>query len=293
MEEKPEKINTKSETAPEGNVNVHFPEDGRAPQPPNSKPELQTPHMEVHHHGHVQYKKKWKEYLFQFLMLFLAVFCGFLAEYQLEHKIEKNREAQYMQSFVLDLQNDIIQLDTGFSRKDQRQEAIDSVFIFFNNNPDAQTVPGSVIRQMRRTTFDLTYRRNSTTMDQLKNAGGLRLIRKRDVRDSIAAYDLLWQKADFWLERYNLLQEKGQDYLHNIWDAKSAMSEYLKQGGSPTSYYYSDSAVTSIRTNQLNQYLNFLYTQKISTARDKRAYEEIQESARRLVKHIKKEYRLK
>ena len=42
--------------------------------------------MEVHHHGHVHEKKKWKEYLFQFLMLFLAVFCGFLAEYQLEHK---------------------------------------------------------------------------------------------------------------------------------------------------------------------------------------------------------------
>ncbi len=27
--------------------------------------------MEVHHHGHVHEKKKWKEYLFQFLMLFL------------------------------------------------------------------------------------------------------------------------------------------------------------------------------------------------------------------------------
>jgi hypothetical protein len=37
--------------------------------------------MEVHHHGHVHEKKKWKEYLFQFFMLFLAVFCGFLAEY--------------------------------------------------------------------------------------------------------------------------------------------------------------------------------------------------------------------
>ena len=46
-----------------------------------NKPETET--MEVHHHGHINEKKKWKEYLFQFLMLFLAVFCGFLAEYQL------------------------------------------------------------------------------------------------------------------------------------------------------------------------------------------------------------------
>ncbi len=43
--------------------------------------ESQTETMEVHHHGHVHEKKKWKEYLFQFFMLFLAVFCGFLAEY--------------------------------------------------------------------------------------------------------------------------------------------------------------------------------------------------------------------
>jgi len=58
-------------------------------QPQTIHPKLQSEKMEVHHHGHVHEKKKWKEYLFQFLMLFLAVFCGFLAEYQLEHKIEK------------------------------------------------------------------------------------------------------------------------------------------------------------------------------------------------------------
>ncbi len=44
-------------------------------QTTNPKPQTET--MEVHHHGHVHEKKKWKEYLSQFLMLFLAVFCGF------------------------------------------------------------------------------------------------------------------------------------------------------------------------------------------------------------------------
>ena len=299
--EKSENINSKSEGFNAGKPDEHFPEDKGAPDQPlqrspygqTSNIEPQTKEMEVHHHGLVHYQKKWREYLFQFFMLFLAVFCGFLAEYQLEHRIEKDREVQYMRSFVLDLQNDIIELDKGFSSKDQRQKAIDSVFIFFNVNPDVQKVPGSVIRQMRRTTYDRTYRRNTTTMDQLKNAGGLRLIRKRQVRDSIASYDLLWQKADFWLERYMLMLEKGQDYLHNIIDAKSAMSEYLKQRGSPITYSYSDSATTDILTNQLNQYLNFLYSQRISTARDKGAYEELQESAMRLVDLIKKEYRLK
>ena len=39
-------------------------------------------------------------------MLFLAVFWGFLAEYQLEHKIEKDREKQFINSLVADLQDD-------------------------------------------------------------------------------------------------------------------------------------------------------------------------------------------
>jgi len=56
---------------------------------------LQPENMEVHHHGHVHERKKWKEYLFQFLMLILAVFCGFLAEYQLEQTIEKHKEKDF------------------------------------------------------------------------------------------------------------------------------------------------------------------------------------------------------
>jgi hypothetical protein len=81
----------------------------------------------------------------EFLMLFLAVFCGFLAEYQLEHKIEKDKEKQYMQSFIYDLQNDTATLNTGFSLKDQRIRAIDSVFLFLNrtrcNNNSRQGFP--------------------------------------------------------------------------------------------------------------------------------------------------------
>ena len=84
-------------------------------QPDAALPSLTTnqnePPMEIHHHGHVHEKKKWKEYLFQFLMLFLAVFCGFMAEYQLEHKIEKDREKQFMQTMAEDLRADTASLN--------------------------------------------------------------------------------------------------------------------------------------------------------------------------------------
>jgi hypothetical protein len=47
-------------------------------KPQTLSPQPSSSLMEVHHHGHIHEKKKWREYLFQFLMLFLAVFCGFL-----------------------------------------------------------------------------------------------------------------------------------------------------------------------------------------------------------------------
>jgi pilus assembly protein TadC len=57
--------------------------------------------MEVHHHSH--HPKKWKEYFTEFFMLFAAVTLGFLAENMREHQIEKERERQYMESFIVDL----------------------------------------------------------------------------------------------------------------------------------------------------------------------------------------------
>ena len=248
--------------------------------------------MEVHAHTHTP-RKKWTHYFWEFLMLFLAVFCGFLAEYQLEHKIEKDREKQYMKSFLSDLQNDTMNLNEGFPRKDGRLQAIDSLFIFFQDHPGEKIVPGTVIRQMRRTTWDRHYRRNTATSDQLKNAGGFRLIRKKSIADSIAAYDLQWQRAEFWREGYITLQEKAKDMLHEILPADQLLSLYQEERGFQRSFSEIESLQFKINTEFLNKFLNFLGDQKIYTRQDKAAYQAIEQSAERLIDLIKKEYRLK
>src|SRR3990170_6601270 len=92
-----------------------FPEDKQAPaikEPTTISDKPETENMEVHHHGHVHEKKKWKEYLFQFLMLFLAVFCGFLTEYQLEHYVEKERATGLIASLITDLRKDTATINT-------------------------------------------------------------------------------------------------------------------------------------------------------------------------------------
>ena len=249
--------------------------------------------MEVHHHAHTA-RKKWTHYFWEFLMLFLAVFCGFLAEYKLEHTIEHQREKQYMQSFIYDLANDTANLNAGFPLKDQRIKAIDSVFLFYEMNPAVIKIPGKVYRHMHRTLWDRHYRRNSTTIDQLKNAGGMRLIQKRIIADSIAAYDLQWQRAEFVRELYSTNLQKGKEFVEKITIANDLLQAFRSNStGNSLPLEITDSLTISINPASLNEYLNFLNSQKTTTIQDKRAYQAIEQSAERLIALIKKEYRLK
>jgi hypothetical protein len=198
-------INIKSEKPPpeENNNSLNEPETLITKQ--------ESENMEIHHHAEHsnshQEKKNWKSYFWEFLMLFLAVFCGFLAEYQLEHVIEHKRERQYMKSLLNDLALDVTKLNEGFPLKDERIKAIHSVFSYFESHRDPKFIPGYVFRNINRTGWDRSYQRNTITINQLKNAGGMRMIRKKVVADSIAAYDLLWERLEFYREAYTTHQQ--------------------------------------------------------------------------------------
>ena len=148
--------------------------------------------MEVHHHTQSA-RKKWVHYFWEFLMLFLAVFCGFLAENQREHFIEHKREKEYIRSLIRDVATDTVNINDlifnptlGFA---SIQKTCDSLIDGFAEYRIHFTVAGE--RQMRwllNTGFpDFIY--TDRTMQQLKNAGGLRLIRNLTAADSIISYD--------------------------------------------------------------------------------------------------------
>ena len=133
--------------------------------------------MEVHHHAHTE-RKKWKHYFWEFLMLFLAVFCGFLAEYTLEHKIEKDREKQFIRSLVDDIKADITQLNSVIQKRDEKIQRLDSLILLINL-PDFATYGSDIYFNAIHTArlVDIKFTANDGTLLQLKNSGGLRLIR--------------------------------------------------------------------------------------------------------------------
>ncbi len=145
--------------------------------------------MEVHAHTHTA-RKKWTHYFWEFLMLFLAVFCGFLAENQREHMVEHRREKQFIRSLVSDVAADTARLNEIITYRNLRQARLDSL-TFLLNSDSAERHTNDIyffgIFIPRIAIFQFTS--NEGTMHQLKNAGGLRLIRKLFVADSIINYD--------------------------------------------------------------------------------------------------------
>ena len=182
--------------------------------------QIQTNNMEVHKHPHhVTHKKRWKEYLLEFFMLFLAVFLGFVAENIREEVVEKHREKQFMQSLIKDLQLDTAYANRSLDAINKRELSIDSTLDYFLAHPHPSEVPLSTVRQMRRSTWDQVFLEHSGTIDQLKYSGGLRLIKSRNLVDSIESY--YQQIARYALSRqaYRTNQDLVFVFLEKIFDA--------------------------------------------------------------------------
>jgi hypothetical protein len=176
--------------------------------------------MEVHRHSHTD-RKKWTHYFWEFLMLFFAVFCGFLAEYQLEHKIEKNREKQFINSLVNDIKADTARLNTIIFNRTVRERRLDSLELLLNSpSPVNYAKDIYLFAVTAARTNTIRFIPNDGTMQQLKNSGGLRLIRKHNVADSIAKYDVTIR---FLLGQGELEERVINDYREtapNIFDAR-------------------------------------------------------------------------
>ncbi|MCB0472430.1 MAG: hypothetical protein KDC56_05150 [Flavobacteriaceae bacterium] len=142
--------------------------------------------MEVHHHPHTK-GKGFKYYLFEFFMLFLAVFCGFLAENIREHQVEKTSERQYIYSLVQDIKNDSRLLHTIDMTWEKSYNAADSLRKFLAG-PEIYTESYHAFNLWNWATGFDDFVPNDGTIQQLLNSGGLRLLRKKSVVDSIMAY---------------------------------------------------------------------------------------------------------
>jgi hypothetical protein len=118
-------------------------------------------------------------------MLFLAISAGFLVENLREHYVENNREKIFIKSFVEDLKQDTANVAANTRLRNSKISIMDSL-IKLLNSPDPNRDGKSAYYFGRRVTRSTLFQANDRTIKQLKNAGGLRLIRNQ------TASNVLW-----------------------------------------------------------------------------------------------------
>ena len=175
--------------------------------------------MEVHHHSHTP-RKKWTHYFWEFLMLFLAVFCGFLAEYQLEHTIEHQREVQYMQTLMEDLCNDTSEIDQTYELGLTQKEAMDSVVSFLNTQSISSSNVTKLYQLWVRSGRVVKVKFEDRTSSQLKNAGGMRMVRQKDVADSIVRYWQITEDCNDITDRLERMSDNRYNVAVRLFDNK-------------------------------------------------------------------------
>jgi len=259
-----------------------------------NKSEIENPtseiKMEVHHHPEVE-KKGLKEYILEGLMIFLAVFMGFIAESLREHIGDRDREKSYMESLITDLKLDTAVLSRAAELKETRMLSIDSVLKYFRYNKNANKVPASTYRQMRRSQWDMFFIHHSGTIDQLKNSGGLRLIREKSIVDSIEHYYQRVQRSESRNTMYFDNQQVSDALSEKLWDAYDNIKYYQD-------YVFAhkpipDSGWVAINAAYRNEYLNNLVRVKWITYSDRGQFTvQLKNNAAHLIALIKKTYEL-
>ena len=225
-------------------------------------------------------------------MLFLAVFCGFLAEYYLEHKIEHNREEQFINSLIKDIEADTAQLSNIKGFRLFRLGSIDSV-----NNYFAKNISGTIslrgIQLLEDIKGHASFYQNSGTLDQLKNAGGLRLIRKREVVDSIQAYDQQIKR----MALRDMYETEEMRYTARL--AYKLVDGIMLSNIYADTTYFNDHQLRTDRSKTITvnpqyagEYLNSLATFRFVVMNNMRLQDNIKKKGADLLALIRKEYHL-
>ena len=259
-------------------------------EPPvlTSQPQIET--MEVHKHPHhVMHKKKWNEYLLEFFMLFLAVFLGFLAENQREHLVERRQEKGFVSSLLNDLR-----LDTGWFNTVNRSASrrilhVDSAILFLSG-PEKNEIPVTVYQHLLHSIEQVAFIPYSGTITQLKNAGGLRLIKNRAAVDSIEDYDRLMERLEI---RRNVTDQltrnftealnktlKGNDLMNALYD-----SVFYKKR-------ISQKKTIGLNNQTLNELINDEISLRLRIVSDTTTFASVKNKASNLIEFLEKEYHL-
>ena len=224
-------------------------------------------------------------------MLFLAVTLSFFVENQREHYIEHKREKQFISTMVEDLKSDTAQLTETIAYKRNKEKMLDSLILYLSKE-DYQKYGNDIYYYVRNVTRPQYFSPNDRTIQQLKNSGALRLIRKLSISDSIMYYDQQLRYLFTLNEDERNIRDNFRELIGSVFDGKVFYSQidsvdfanYNRPDGNPSLIL--QDAVSINKVISAAQYLK-------TVIRGVRARQErIKYTAVQLLSFLQKEYDL-
>jgi hypothetical protein len=226
--------------------------------------------METHsHHLHKAPGHGWKHYLFEFLMLFFAVTLGFFVENLREHNLEHEREKEFMSSLLVDLEKDKLTLKDEISRG--------NIPVAYNDSLTSELQLRPLQGREKRiyhflllftTIIDFTY--HDRTISQLKNSGGFRLIRDKEVSDEILDYDTYMRQSvayaeDWWTSSIISTDFQINYRIYELYKVQKLQDSALSHINEPQKVAYpSDLKLLSYEENDIKHVLNSMCYARIT-----------------------------
>ena len=248
--------------------------------------------MEVHKHPHhVTHKKKWGEYLLEFFMLFLAVFLGFVAENVRETIVEKERSKQYIESFCNDLEKDTATFSKIIANDEKKNEAFQHIFNCYDTIKKNWKATACLVPLVRQSRTNQNVAFSNGTIQQLKNAGGYRLLNHAD-RDSIIAYD---NSIQSYLHFESTAFQESQNLLRISFSMINDFSSNKFLNKSQAGKDSTDVEMPLLITDDkflINKFFNDLFRYKVYNAGQATQLRVRKEMAKRLILYFKNKYHL-
>ena len=217
-------------------------------------------------------------------MLFLAVFCGFLAENQREHYIEKVRAKQYIRSFYDDLHNNLAACSGIIDFNKQKIDALNNLEACYDNLSKNLKATSCLAVLIKNSSFFRSIEFSDGTIDQLKNAGGFRLLKKED-RDSIISYDN-------GIRNYKNLEltmvQHSQDNVRN--NSKKLVNFKANNFLDSASYEAEIPLLFSDNRELLNEFFNDLLLYKRNIKVQSNQLNQIKKKTNRLIEYLNAKY---
>jgi hypothetical protein len=137
-------------------------------------------------------KKVFKEYFLEFFMLFAAVTLGFFAENIREYYGEREMEEKFIEVVIEDIDTDINSLK-GIIKSQEKRILYEYSLIYLLAKRDFSNM-NDLYYYARVTSLRNFFQPSINGFQQLKNAGGLKMIEQHDVIKKIQHYENEVQK---------------------------------------------------------------------------------------------------